>query len=103
MGFVLDFERPIAELEKKIAEMKEYSSSENMEISDEIRRLEKKAVKLREQIYSKLTRWQRVQLAVIQSVRIPLIISTILLRILLKFTVTVLTEMIRPWWVVLRN
>ena len=63
MGFVLDFERPIAELEKKIAEMKEYSSSENMEISDEIRRLEKKAVKLREQIYSKLTRWQRVQLA----------------------------------------
>ncbi len=63
MGFVLEFERPIAELEKKIAEMKEYSNSENMEIADEIRRLEKKAIKLREQIYSKLTRWQRVQLA----------------------------------------
>jgi len=63
MGFMLDFERPIVELEKKIAEMKEYSNAEKVEIADEIRRLEKKSTKLREQIYSKLTRWQRVQLA----------------------------------------
>lgn len=61
--YVLDFEKPIAELEKKIREMKDYSANENVEISDEIRRLEEKAAKLREEIYSKLSRWQRVQLA----------------------------------------
>lgn len=63
MGFVLDFERPLVELEKKIAELKAYSSAANVEMEAEIRRLEQKAVKLRKQIYSRLTRWQRVQLA----------------------------------------
>lgn len=63
MGFVLDFERPLVELEKKIAELKAYSSAANVEMQAEIRRLEQKAVKLRKQIYSRLTRWQRVQLA----------------------------------------
>jgi acetyl-CoA carboxylase carboxyl transferase subunit alpha len=43
--------------------MKEYSESENVELSEEIARLEQKAQKLRVEIYSKLTRWQRVQLA----------------------------------------
>lgn len=63
MGFVLDFERPLVELEKKIAELKAYSSAANVEMEAEIRRLEQKAAKLRKQIYSRLTRWQRVQLA----------------------------------------
>ncbi|MBC7187592.1 MAG: acetyl-CoA carboxylase carboxyltransferase subunit alpha [Calditrichaeota bacterium] len=63
MGFVLDFERPLVELEKKIAELKAYASTENVEMEAEIRRLEQKALKLRKQIYSRLTRWQRVQLA----------------------------------------
>jgi len=61
--FVLEFERPLIELEKKIQEMKDYSLNEDVELSDEIRRLEEKALKLRGEIYSKLTRWQRVQLA----------------------------------------
>jgi len=61
--FILDFEKPVAELEKKIQEMKEYSLSENVEISEEIARLEEKAARLRAEIYSRLTRWQRVQLA----------------------------------------
>jgi len=61
--FVLEFEKPIVELERRINEMKEYSRNENVEISEEIQRLEEKASKLREDIYSKLTRWQRVQLA----------------------------------------
>ncbi len=63
MGFVLDFERPLVELEKKIAELRAYSSAANVEMEAEIRRLEQKAAKLRKQIYSRLTRWQRVQLA----------------------------------------
>lgn len=61
--FVLDFEKPIVELERRIKEMKEYSENEKVEISDELARLEKKATKLRSEIYSKLSRWQRVQLA----------------------------------------
>jgi len=61
--YVLEFEKPIVELEKKIREMKDYSESEDVELSEEIERLEKKAAKLREDIYSRLTRWQRVQLA----------------------------------------
>jgi acetyl-CoA carboxylase carboxyl transferase subunit alpha len=62
-GFALDFERPILDLEKKIAEMKALSGSSHIELDDEILRLEKKVEKLRAEIYSSLTRWQRVQLA----------------------------------------
>jgi len=62
-GFVLEFEKPVAELEKKIKEMREYALSENVELTDEIEKLEEKARRLREEIYSKLTPWQRVQLA----------------------------------------
>ncbi len=61
--YILDFEKPVVELEKRIREMKEYSASENVEISEEIARLEQKAEKLRKEIYAKLSRWQRVQLA----------------------------------------
>jgi acetyl-CoA carboxylase carboxyl transferase subunit alpha len=61
--FVLDFERPIAELEKKIQDMKDFSSGEDVELSQEIERLEKRAQKLRHEIFSNLTPWQRVQLA----------------------------------------
>ncbi len=58
--YVLEFERPIIELEKRIQGMKELSENESVELSEEIERLEEKASKLREEIYSKLTRWQRV-------------------------------------------
>ncbi len=62
-GFVLDFEKPIIELEKKIAEMKVLASEENVELDDEIRKLEEKLDKMISDTYSKLSRWQRVQLA----------------------------------------
>lgn len=61
--FVFDFEKPIVELEKKIEEMREYAFVENVEISEEIARLEAKAQKLRQEIYAKLTRGQLYQLA----------------------------------------
>jgi acetyl-CoA carboxylase carboxyl transferase subunit alpha len=61
--YVLDFERPLIELEKKIQDMKSYSLSEDLEVSEEIAKLEEKAEKLSQNIYTKLTRWQRVQLA----------------------------------------
>ena len=61
--FVLDFEKPLVELERKIAEMKEFASGENVELSREIESLEQKLDRLAEDIYSKLSRWQKVQLA----------------------------------------
>jgi acetyl-CoA carboxylase carboxyl transferase subunit alpha len=62
-GFVLDFEKPIVELEKQMAEMRQYAVSENVDVQSEIKKLEERARRLREEIYSRLTRWQRVQLA----------------------------------------
>ncbi len=62
-GFVLEFEKPIVELEKRIAEMREYDVTYDPALESEIQKLEERALKLREEIYSKLTRWQRVQLA----------------------------------------
>ncbi len=58
---VLEFEKPIIELEQKIEEMRKYA--DNLDIVDEISTLEKKVDQLRETIFSNLTRWQRVQLA----------------------------------------
>ncbi len=59
----LDFERPVVELEKKIEELKVLASSNHLEVREEIARLEKKAETMRKEIYSRLSRWQRVQLA----------------------------------------
>ena len=61
--FVLEFEKPIFDLEKKIEEMKEYTASSGVDMKDDITRLEKKSKELSKQIYSNLNRWQRVQLA----------------------------------------
>lgn len=62
MQFYLDFEKPLVELEQKIRELRDYSSG-TVDFSSEIKKLEKKASKLREEIFSKLNRWQRTQLA----------------------------------------
>lgn len=59
----LEFERPIAELEKKISDMKDFSLGENLELSAEITSLQKKLERLRQEVYSNLTRWQKVQIA----------------------------------------
>ena len=59
----LEFEKPIIELEKKIAEMEEYASGTGLDLSEDIKRLSRKAATLQKEIYSKLTPWQRVQLA----------------------------------------
>lgn len=62
MNQYLDFEQPIADLETKIGELREYST-DNVDFSSEIKRLEKKADKLKKEVYSNLSRWQRTQLA----------------------------------------
>jgi acetyl-CoA carboxylase carboxyl transferase subunit alpha len=59
----LDFERPIAELERRISDMKDFSVGENLELNNEIASLQKKLERLRQEVYSNLTRWQKIQLA----------------------------------------
>jgi len=63
MQTVLDFEKPIVELEQKIEEMRGLAAADDVNIEDEIARLEGKLEKLYEKVYNGLTRWQRVQLA----------------------------------------
>jgi acetyl-CoA carboxylase carboxyl transferase subunit alpha len=58
---ILDFEKPIVELEQKVEEMRRYAG--NPEIALEIVKIEKRVNQLQQSIYSGLTRWQRVQLA----------------------------------------
>ncbi len=60
---ILEFEKPIIELEKKIDEMREYAQAGNVDISEEIGKLETRCDKLKKDVYSNLSRWQRVQLA----------------------------------------
>jgi acetyl-CoA carboxylase carboxyl transferase subunit alpha len=62
-GGWLEFERPILELEAKIRELKELASEKGMDAGREIESLEKQADRLRDDVYSNLTPWQRVQLA----------------------------------------
>lgn len=59
----LDFEKNITELEKKIEELKQLYKSGNVDIADEITRLEKKVNKMLKEVYSKLTPWQKTQIA----------------------------------------
>lgn len=61
--FWLDFEKPIVELERKIEELRVLATEENLALREEIEKLERKADKLRKEIYQNLNRWQRVQLA----------------------------------------
>ncbi len=60
--FYFDFEKPIFEIEREIAELKKLAK-DNLDLWAEIRGLEEKALKLKERIYSNLTRYQKVQIA----------------------------------------
>ncbi len=59
----LDFEKPIAELEGQIRELKAMSPGNGLNVEEEIRRLEVKLQKLLKATYAKLTPWQKTQVA----------------------------------------
>ena len=60
----LDFEKPIAELETRVAELKETANrSEDLDIEAEVSKLEAKSAKLLKDTYAKLTPWQKAQVA----------------------------------------
>ena len=59
----LDFEKPIAELEARVAELRETASSGAIDIDQEIERLEAKSARLLKDTYARLTPWQKAQVA----------------------------------------
>ncbi len=59
----LDFEKPIAELEKKIEELTLFTSNGGIDLEEEILKLQKKSDQLLIELYSKLTPWQKVQIS----------------------------------------
>jgi acetyl-CoA carboxylase carboxyl transferase subunit alpha len=63
MRHFLEFEKPLAELEGKIEELRHLADGGDLNIADEVERLENKVDRLLKQTYAKLSPWQKVQLA----------------------------------------
>ena len=63
MANFLDFEKPIAELEGKVEELRHLSDNDDINIADEVARLQAKSDRLLRQTYAKLTPWQKTQVA----------------------------------------
>lgn len=59
----LEFERPVLELRKKIAELREFTKNSEVDLSDEIDKLESRLENLEKEIYENMQPWDRVQLA----------------------------------------
>lgn len=60
---LLDFEKPIAELESKLSDMKQLSIESDVDVSSAIKKLEQNILSLKNETFKNLTRWQRVQLS----------------------------------------
>ncbi|OAB56141.1 acetyl-CoA carboxylase carboxyl transferase subunit alpha [Leptolyngbya valderiana BDU 20041] len=63
MRHYLDFEKPVAELEGKIEELKHLSDAGDLNIAEEVQRLQAKADRLLRSTYAKLSAWQKTQVA----------------------------------------
>lgn len=59
----LPFEKPIAEWEEKLSELRRFSETQDIDVSGEMRRMEEKMSQTRREIYRNLTPWQKVQVA----------------------------------------
>lgn len=60
---MLDFEKPIVELDQKLADMKQFAIDNNVDVTEAVKSLEEKIAQLKKTTYQNLTRWQRVQLS----------------------------------------
>jgi acetyl-CoA carboxylase carboxyl transferase subunit alpha len=60
---LLDFEKPIAELEGKLADMKHLTDDSDKSVKNAIQALENKILDLKKETFENLTGWQRVQLS----------------------------------------
>ncbi|MDQ0214983.1 acetyl-CoA carboxylase carboxyl transferase subunit alpha [Oikeobacillus pervagus] len=59
----LEFEKPVVELRKKIVELKEYTAKADVDLSEEIEKLEMRLMKLEKEVYEHMKPWDRVQMA----------------------------------------
>ncbi len=62
-GVYLDFEQPIRKVIERIEEMRRIADTEGLDVHDEIEKLEAKLAKVRDDVYRRITPYQRVQLA----------------------------------------
>jgi acetyl-CoA carboxylase carboxyl transferase subunit alpha len=63
MPTYLDFEKPVADLESKLVELKKLAETTQVDVSEAVTRLEDSIIQLRQDTAKNLTRWQRVQLS----------------------------------------
>ncbi len=63
MRTYLDFEKPIADLEARLADMQRLAETNHVDVSEAVDTLEQSIGRLRSEIFQNLTRWQRVQLS----------------------------------------
>lgn len=63
MSHILEFEKPVVELKEKIAELKEMTKASDLDLTNEILKLESRLEKLETDIYGHLEPWERVQIA----------------------------------------
>lgn len=59
----LDFEKPIAELEDQLENLRQKANGQDLGVDSEVRKIEEKIAAMRREIYENLTAWQRVQIA----------------------------------------
>ncbi len=63
MKYILEFEKPIYELKDKIAELKQMAKESELDLTEDISRLEMRLVNLEQNVYQNLSPWDRVQIA----------------------------------------
>ena len=62
-GFTLDFERHLVDLEQQIQQLKSSAAAKEINLDGAVKQLEEKLAQERKEVYSRLSPWQRVQLA----------------------------------------
>ena len=60
---ILDFEKPLVELEQKLEELKRHLHGKDIDLDPEVRMIQEKIEETRKETYANLTAWQRVQMA----------------------------------------
>jgi len=63
LKYILEFEKPIYELKDKIAELKQMAKESELDLTEDISRLEMRLVNLEQNVYQNLSPWDRVQIA----------------------------------------